>query len=202
MQNSPMTQTLNKKSQWIPLGSLPEPLKTPRFVLEPLDEKHTELDFAALMSCRVRLTEELEWSNWPPEDFTLESNRVDLRRHQGEFIRGEAFAYTVLSPDCSRCLGCIYLNRCAEIKGARLAFWVIDDVIDMESDLLTDVLKWIHSVWSINRVLIPLREANTRGIALVQNCGLEVWDGVKAGQLSGHRCFLSDSGGGEGAVAK
>ena len=160
---------------------------------EPLDVKHAELDFEALMSCRIRLRKELQWGKWPPVDFSLELNRADLGGHHDEFIRGEAFAYTVLSPDFSRCLGCIYLERCAEIEGAQLAFWLIDDAIDMEAILVTDVLQWVHRAWYINRVLIPLREANTRGIALARKCGFVAWDSIKDGPLSDHRCFLSES---------
>jgi hypothetical protein len=113
------------------LAPLPEPLNTTRFVLEPLEEKHAELDFEALMSCRARLRGELQWGEWPPEEFTLELNRADLRGHHDEFIRRRAFAYTVLSPDRARCLGCVYLERCAEIDGAQLAFWVINDAVDI-----------------------------------------------------------------------
>jgi RimJ/RimL family protein N-acetyltransferase len=192
-----MTQSPKQNSPWIPLASVTKPLKTPQFVMEPLDEKHAELDFEALMSCRVRLREELQWSSWPPEDFTLEMNRADLRRHHDEFIRGEAFAYTVLRRDRARCLGCIYIERCAEIEGAQLAFWVIDDAIDIEAVLVTEVLQWVHRAWSIDRVLIPLREANTRGIALARKCGFTAWDSVKDSPLSNHRCFLSESGSGE-----
>lgn len=188
-----MTQALKHHSRWIPLSSVPEALETPRFVLEPLHEKHAELDFAALMSCRARLSEELKWGAWPPEDFTVELNRADLRDHHDEFLREEAFAYTVLSPDRTRCLGCIYLERCAEIKGAQLAFWVVDDVLDMEATLVTEVLKWVHSAWPINRVLIPLRETNTRGIDLARRLGLEAWDSPKGGPFPDHRCFLSES---------
>ena len=197
-----MTQAPKQNSPWMSLTSVPRPLQTPRFVTEPLDEKHAELDFEALMSCRVRLRDELQWGKWPPEDFSLELNRADVRGHHDEFIRGEAFAYTVLSPDRARCLGCIYLERCAEIDGAQLAFWVIDDWIDMEAALVSEVLQWVHGAWSINRVLIPLREANTRGIALAQKCGLVAWDSVKDGPLSDHLCFLSESGSGTQRMAK
>jgi hypothetical protein len=184
----------------MPLTAVPGPLKTTRFVLEPLDESHAELDFEALMSCRLRLREELQWGNWPPDDFTLESNRADLRRHHGEFIRGEAFAYTVLSTDRARCLGCTYLERCPEVEGAQLAFWVIDGAIDLEAALVSEVLQWIHSAWSINRVLIPLREANARGFALARKCGCAAWDSAGNGPLSNHRCFLSESRSAEGPL--
>lgn len=191
-----MTQAPKQSSPWMALASVPEPLKTLRFVMEPLDEKHAELDFAALMSCRVRLREELQWGEWPPEEFSLESNRADLRRHHDEFLRREAFAYTVLSPDREQCLGCVYLERCTEIDGVQLAFWVIDDALDVEADLVTVVLQWVHQAWSIDRVLIPLREANTRGIEFARKCRFAEWDSTRHGPLSNHHCFLSEPGSG------
>jgi len=197
-----MTQAPKYNSLWIPPDAVPPPLKTPRFVLEPLAGQHAELDFEALMSCRARLREELQWGEWPPEDFTLELNRADLHRHHGEFLRGEAFAWTVLSPDRLRCLGCTYLERCPEIDGAQLAFWVIDDAIDMEAELVTAVLQWVHAVWSIDRVLLPLRDTNARGIALAGTCGLVATDVARESPLSDHRCFLSESAGDEDRTAK
>ena len=192
-QTNTVTQAPKQNSPWMSLTSVPQPLMTERFVLEPLDEHHAELDFQALMSCRARLHDELQWGGWPPEDFTLESNRADLRGHHDEFLRGEAFAYTVLCPDREQCLGCVYIERCAEINGAQLAFWVIDAAIDLEAVLVTDVVQWIHGAWRINRVVIPLRESNLRGIALVQKHGFVAWDSVSGSPLSSHRCFLSES---------
>ena len=161
-----MTQAPKQSSPWLKLTSLPEPLKNPRFVLEPLAEKHAELDFEALMSCRGRLGEELQWGDWPLAEFTVRNNRDDLRDHHDEFVRHEAFAYTVLSPDRSRCLGCIYIERCADIDGAQLAFWVIDDAIEIETRLVTEVVEWVHKAWGVRQILIPLREANTRELRL------------------------------------
>jgi RimJ/RimL family protein N-acetyltransferase len=187
-----MTHAPKQNSPWIPCNSVPKPLETPQFVMEPLDEKHSVLDFEALMSCRVRLREELQWGKWPPEDFSLDLNRTDLRHHHDEYIRREAFAYTVLKNDRSRCLGCVYIERCAEIESAQIAFWVIDDAIDIEEILVTEVLRWVHRSWSMNRVMIPLRETNSRGIALARKCGFTEWSSVKDGPLSDHRCFLSE----------
>lgn len=188
----PMTQAPKYPSQWIPLNSVPQPPESRHYVLEPLDEKHAEIDFEAIMSCRTRLRAELQWGDWPPDDFTLERNRSDLRRHHDEFIREEAFAYTVLSPERTRCLGCIYLERCVEVQGAQLAFWVIDDALDLETVLVNEVLQWVHRVWPINRVLLPIRPTNSRGLSIARSCGFSPWEGIRGGPLSDHVCFLSE----------
>ena len=186
-----MTQAPKQHSQWIAHAEVPAPLVSARFVLEPLAEQHVESDFAALMSCRARLREELQWGFWPPDDFTLEANRADLQRHHDEFLRGEAFAYTVLSSDRIRCLGCIYLERCCALDGAQLAFWMIDGALDWEEVLVTEVLEWVHSTWLIERIVIPLRESNTRGIALATKLGFPLWETSKVHRLSSHHCYLS-----------
>ncbi|QDV45398.1 hypothetical protein Enr13x_52770 [Stieleria neptunia] len=190
-----MTQAPKQNLPWLSPATVPQSLHTLGFSIEPLNERHAELDFKALMSCRVRLREELQWSEWPPEDFTLSLNWSDLREHHDEFLRGEAFAYTVLSSDRRSCRGCIYIERCHEIDGAQLAYWVVDDAIELEALLVAEVLRWIHQTWRIDRVLLPLRDSNVRGIELAQKCGLEVSNRFTDGPLSNHRCFLSDSGG-------
>ena len=188
-----MTQAPKQDSPWIPPDSVPPSLQTERFVLEPLDSRHAELDFEALMSCRERLREELQWGNWPPPDFTLGANRLDLTRHYGEFQRGEAFAYTVLSPDQSRCLGCIYLERGPQIDAAQFAFWVVDNAIEMESYLFSEILRWVHTAWPVKRIIVPLRDSNSRGIGIAQNGGLVPWDSRHVSSLCDHRCFLSEA---------
>jgi len=194
-----MTQAPKQDVQWIATSAVPPPFETGQFVLEPLAAEHVEVDYEALMSCRSRLREELQWRDWPPEGFTLEENREDLRRHHGEFMRGEGFAYTVLNPERTRCLGCIYLERCDEINGAQLAFWVIDDAIGLESELVANVVNWVHTAWSIDRVLIPFRATNTRGIALMRELGLTNLE-IRRGPLADHRCFVSEMSEGEQAV--
>ena len=186
-----MTQAPKHHTLWRSVESIPQPLVTDRFLLEPLCAAHAEVDFDALMSCRLRLREELQWGEWPPEDFTLELNRDDLRRHHNEFLRGEAFAYTVLNLDGTGCLGCIYLERCLEIDGAQLAYWVVDDAITMESLLVNTVLHWAHEEWELTKVLLPLRSANLRGLEIVKAYHLPAWIPPADSVLVDHICFLS-----------
>ncbi|MFT4636873.1 MAG: hypothetical protein ACI8T1_000181 [Verrucomicrobiales bacterium] len=72
-----MTQAPKQNQRWLPDHSVPASLITPHFVLEPLHEKHAELDFVALMSSRQRLRNELQWGEWPPMGIQLNGN-VDM----------------------------------------------------------------------------------------------------------------------------
>ncbi|MEE2936531.1 MAG: GNAT family N-acetyltransferase [Planctomycetota bacterium] len=190
-----MTQAPRQREPWRTLASIPETLETERFVLEPLAPRHAALDFAALMSCRDRLRTELQWGDWPPADFTLDLNRQDLAEHYGEFVRREAFAYTVLSVNREQCLGCVYLERCEEIDGGQLAFWVIDDALEREVELVEEMLHWVHQEWAIERLLLPFHQTNQRGINLARKCGLVDWESPPTGPLVKHVCLLSVAGG-------
>lgn len=150
----------------------PPPPRTDRIYLERLGPAVAELDFAALMGSRARLRAELQWGDWPRDDFTLAENRKDLERHDAEYENREAYAYSVLDDPGSRCLGCIYLEPWEH--GARLAFWVVDAELDnsLEAHLLSAVLEWVCASWSFDRVLVPLRATNERGIAAAETLGL------------------------------
>ena len=178
---------------WLALSTLPEPLATPRFVLEPLSVEHAERDYEAFMSCRARLRRELDWRGWPPEGFTLEDNRADLERHDGELQRREAFAYTVLDGGRRRCLGCVYLEPCSEDGGGQLAYWLVDDALPAEADILEAVLGWCHDAFDLTRIVLPLRDQNERAIAIARALGLTPWVARRDAILREHRCFSSTS---------
>jgi hypothetical protein len=54
------------------------------------------------------------------------------------------------------------------------------------------VLDWIHQARSINPIVLPLREANSRGIMLARRHGLATDDSVREGPLAAYLCFVSD----------
>ena len=87
---------------------VPAGMQTGAFLLRPIRESDAELDYAAVMESREYL-QAWEQTGWPADDFTLEDNRRDLRRHERQHAEGEAFTFTVMSPDETRCLGCVYI---------------------------------------------------------------------------------------------
>lgn len=153
---------------------------TARFRLEPLAPKHNDLDFAAAQGSRDHLQRTLQWGGWPSADAKPEDNHADLERHIGEFNRHEAYAYTVLSPDATRCLGCLYINPVGP-KGnptdptrARVAFWVIESELQNNLDraLVIETLTMLSTRFPIERADFSIPVQNQRGIAMLASLGL------------------------------
>ena len=86
---------------------VPEGLETPRFRLRMLTVNDVDRDFEAVMASKEHLHD--IWGPGWPEGLTREQNLIDLGWHQKEFQRRSSFAYTVVAPDESRVLGCVYI---------------------------------------------------------------------------------------------
>jgi len=138
---------------------VPLTLETKDFRLRMLSVDDVEKDYEAVMETQERF--HAMGLSWPREGFTLEENLADLERHQGEFLDREAFAYTVVSLDESRVLGCVYINP-AEIEDvdARIFMWVRESEYDkgLEPILFDEVKKWIDTRWPFTVVVYPGRE--------------------------------------------
>src|SRR5690242_5183601 len=90
---------------------VPQALETERARIRPLTVNDVVKDFDAVMSSRERLWQLFgEGWRWPAADLTLEQDLVDLGWHQKEFQRRRSFAYTVVSLDERRVLGCVYVE--------------------------------------------------------------------------------------------
>jgi len=88
---------------------IPALLETDHFRLRMLSVDDVEKDYEAVIESR-ELLHTMFGGPWPRQGFTLEENLADLERHQQEFLNRKAFAYTVVSLDETRVLGCIYIN--------------------------------------------------------------------------------------------
>ena len=113
-------------SAWTTDFDPPAGLDTERMHLEVLRPEVAELDYRAFMSSVDHLQRTLHWGSWPSEDMTVEDNAKDLVRHAREFEAREAYAYTVLAPDGSECLGCLYMNPAEDDpRTVLVAYWVV-----------------------------------------------------------------------------
>jgi RimJ/RimL family protein N-acetyltransferase len=133
----------------VPLG-----LETPQFVLEPLGPEHCERDYAAWTSSmdHIRSTPGWSESRWPRE-MTLDENRADLERHANDFRSRTGFTYTVLDPQSSDVIGCVYIYPLPDGEhDARARSWVRASRADLDTPLWRTVQGWLASDWPLGRV--------------------------------------------------
>jgi hypothetical protein len=90
---------------------------------------------------------------------TLEENLVDLGWHEKEFQLRRSFVYTVVAPDESRVLGCVYLYP-DEDSDVRVLMWVRRDAWEagLDSELERTVRSWIAARWPFATVAYPGRD--------------------------------------------
>jgi RimJ/RimL family protein N-acetyltransferase len=127
---------------------VPAVLETERFRLRMLSVDDVDKDYQAVIESAELLHS--MGSTWPREGFTLEENLADLERHQQEFLARKAFAYTVVSLDESRVLGCVYINPTTKEGYDALAYmWVRQSEYDQGLDpiLFQTVKTWLESSW-------------------------------------------------------
>lgn len=164
------------------------------FVLRPLAPEYNDLDFAAAQSSREHLQQTLQWGGWPSADATAEENLKDLERHIDEFENRVAYAYTVLTADESKCLGCVYINPIGKKgqpeypRGCRVAFWVIESELanDLDKQLVASVLDLLEQTYPVDFAHFSLPIQNARGVAVLSGLGLtEI-----ASPTETHRLFL------------
>ena len=102
-------------------------------------------------------------STWPSRDLSFEQDLIDLGWHQKEFQMRSSFAYTVVSLDESKVVGCLYIFPTG--KGdynASITMWVRASEVDngLDSILFDAVKKWISEEWPFKKVAYPGREIN------------------------------------------
>jgi hypothetical protein len=139
---------------------VPASLETDLFRLRMLSVDDVEKDYEAVVESR-ELLHTMFGGPWPRPGFTLEENLADLKRHQQEFLSRKAFAYTVVSLDETRVLGCVYI-RPPRTTGsdAAVIMWVRQSEHDKELDeiLFKEVKNWISSDWPFKKADYPGRE--------------------------------------------
>ena len=138
---------------------IPDMLETDRFRLRMLSVDDVEKDYEAVIESR-ELLHAMFGGPWPKPGFTLEENLADLKRHQQEFFSRKAFAYTVVSLDETRVLGCVYINPSETIASdAVVVMWVRQTEYDKGLDeiLFNKVRNWISSEWPFKKVDYPGR---------------------------------------------
>ncbi len=162
---------------------VPQVKRTSRLWLCPLRAADVELDYEAVMSS-AEMLHRWSQSEWPTADFTLAQNLADLKRHELEHIERDAFTFTVLNPQGTRCMGCVYIMPlrpeevplCKEVSyAADVGFWVraSELVNDLDQHLLATIRDWFQAEWAFDNILFTISQQETRQAALFAAAGLE-----------------------------
>lgn len=140
---------------------VPEKLETEEFRLRMLKATDVEKDYEAVMASRehiLKLYKDDNIGTWPEEGMTIEEDLEDLKRHEQEFLERSAFAYTVMSIDESKCLGCVYIDPSEENSfDAEVTLWARASEVEngLEETLFEIVRKWIKDKWPFKKVAYP-----------------------------------------------
>ena len=122
-----------------PARVVPSGLTTEEFRLRPILTTDAERDHEAIMETRADLRV-WEQSSWPEDDFTVEADREDLADLEQRHPDRRAFTYTVLDPNGTECLGCVY------IFPTTASFLAKADVTPV-ADARSDEARWDEAQW-------------------------------------------------------
>ena len=148
------------KRQFVPEEfTVPSELVTANFTLRMLSVDDVEKDFEAVTSSAERLSKVWPDSGWP-DGLTLRQNLVDLGWHEKEFQNRTSFAYTMVAPDESQVLGCVYFYPTDKAGyDAEVFLWVRESEVakDLDEALFEVVQHWLASDWPFENPAYPGR---------------------------------------------
>lgn len=171
---------------------VPTELRTAEFFLRPIVADDAELDHAALMETRLYLRV-WEQSTWPEDDFTVEANRQDLANLEQRHAEHRAFTYTVLDPNGTECLGCVYVfptsasflakstvtpvsdDEWADVD-AVIYFWVRLSQMETGTDerLLVALRGWFSKEWKVERAVYVTNAQFLQQVDLIECTDLKL----------------------------
>ena len=138
---------------------VPSELSTADFTLRMLSVDDLEKDFEAVTSSAARLSKVWPESGWPA-GLTLRQNLIDLGWHEKEFQNRNSFAYTMVAPDESQVLGCVYFYPTDKAEyDAEVFLWVRDNEVasELDKELFEVVQRWLASDWPFENPAYPGR---------------------------------------------
>ena len=139
---------------------VPEKLEHPEFVIRKLCASDVYLDYIAVMTS-IDIIRKTRGGDWPTTDLSFEDDMIDLAWHQREFEYRTSFAYTVMSPDGSKCLGCLYLfqpgwrNDTSKNADVDVSFWVTQEEYDkgLYPKLYKALDQWLKTTWPFKNIV-------------------------------------------------
>ncbi|MHA2168780.1 MAG: hypothetical protein ACXAB7_02605 [Candidatus Kariarchaeaceae archaeon] len=165
---------------------IPRELRRKAFKIRQLLTTDVEKDYEAVMATQEKHLKNTE-GRWPKEGFSLNENLKDLERHQKMHGEEKEFTFTVMSPDESLCLGCIYINPLGkELKVkfqdrnwsmdhvAILYYWLRPDYSggDYEQNFVDELVRWMKDDWDFSQVFFSGKHASEPELEFLENAGL------------------------------
>ena len=148
------------KRQFVPAEFVvPSELVTANFTLRMLSVDDVEKDFEAVTLSAARVSKVWPDSGWPA-GLTLRQNLIDLGWHEKEFQNRTSFAYTMVAPDESEVLGCVYVYPTDKAAhDAEIFLWVRESEVanDLDEALFEVVQRWLASTWPFVNPAYPGR---------------------------------------------
>ncbi|MFT4863038.1 MAG: hypothetical protein ACI95C_002262 [Pseudohongiellaceae bacterium] len=140
---------------------VPTMLENQHFRIRTLTVNDVVKDYDAVMTSREHLLGVFGPNDtWPEANLTFEQDLIDLGWHQKEFQIRSSFAFTVVSLDEERVLGCIYIfPASASDHDAEIIMWVRSDIVDGGYDtiLFDTVSDWVKQDWPFENPGYPGR---------------------------------------------
>lgn len=139
---------------------VPSVLETDLIRMRPLTLQDAVKDYEAVMESEERLRTVYEPGGEWPLGLTLEQNMIELGWHQTEFQLRTSFAYTVVSLDESRVLGCMYIYPTKKADfDVEVTMWVRQSCVadGLDEHLYETVSKWIAKDWPFKNPAYPGR---------------------------------------------
>ena len=141
---------------------VPDVLETDEFRLRMLTVNDVVKDYNAVMSSVDHLRKVWPGSGWP-DGLTIEQDLIDLGWHQREFMSRSSFAYSVVTLDETKVVGCVYIDPTRK-RGydAEVFLWVRKSELErgLDSTLYESVKSWLDSDWPFENPGMPGREIN------------------------------------------
>lgn len=148
--------------QFVPQGfQAPFEVKTDQYIIRKLTVDEAEKDYKAVMSSKESLRQIFcVDDDWPSDEMTLEENYGDLKEHQEEFDNNEGFAYTIVVPDDSECIGCLYIYPFRHgVYDCRVFYWLVDQVDEqLNAHLRQFIDQWLPKDFGLTNPAYPGRD--------------------------------------------
>ncbi len=130
--------------------NVPKGLEHDRFTLRMLAITDVAKDFAAINQRVLADGTPDPWS-----ETTFLENLADLGWHEVEFKNRRSFAYTVVRPDESEVIGCVYFYPPPDTEhDVEVKLWVTGKAWEqgLDAELEGAVREWVERDWPFERV--------------------------------------------------